>query len=422
MSKFVRILILVLFFATPLYSQNSGVEAPQTSAMEHLYQYPPKWTGQEYSTDRPFSERFYIVMGALTSQSWNESLPLATDSWFTTGRVGAGYQLAPVHSFELGVSLRESTFEIDKFVPNIDLSYLFNVTSYASRLEDSRRFDIFLRAGVEAKVESESNTWGAVAATRFKYNVSPSLGFYIEPQLSYNVYSSMSRHYISPSFAFGTTIQTARVRDAVNRSIARHEENLFNSGFHIVAPMAIKTNLLFDAATIANVGIEVPVATRWSVAADWIFPWWLWEDEQHCLQVLSGTLEARYWLTSSEKYERTHSSYNPLAGWFVGLYGGAGLYDLEWDKIGYQGEFYIATGVSGGYVHQLNRSLLLEFSVGVGYLNTVYRKYEAKLSTIDYNWHLIRQHDGAYTWLGPTSAKIALSWYPHFRKKGDRKR
>ncbi|MGL5228744.1 MAG: DUF3575 domain-containing protein, partial [Bacteroidales bacterium] len=62
-----------------------------------------------------------------------------------------------------------------------------------------------------------------------------------------------------------------------------------------IRPVALKTNLLFDAVTALNLEVEVPVAKRFSIAGEWIFPWWLWENKQNCLEVLSGNLEARYW-------------------------------------------------------------------------------------------------------------------------------
>jgi len=111
---------------------------------------------------------------------------------------------------------------------------------------------------------------------------------------------------------------------------------------------------------------------------------------------------------------------NPLTGWFMGIYGGAGLYDLEWNRKGYQGEFFIATGLSAGYVKPLSRNLSLEFSLGIGYLRTRYRHYEAN-KDINEEWHLIEQYRGNYTWIGPTKAKIALIWFPHFKKTRNNK-
>lgn len=183
-------------------------------------------------------------------------------------------------------------------------------------------------------------------------------------------------------------------------------------------PIALKTNLLLDAATVLNIEVEIPIGKHWSIAGEWMFPWWLWEKKQNCLQVLSGNLEVRYWIKSNyKKQEVSLEKHNPLSGWFVGLYGGAGLYDLELERKGYQGEFFIAMGVSGGYVLPLSRNLSMEFSLGIGYLQTDYRQYDAKLSNIDNQWHLIRQQNGSYTWFGPTKAKISLIWYPHLRSK-----
>ncbi len=165
--------------------------------------------------------------------------------------------------------------------------------------------------------------------------------------------------------------------------------------------LAIKTNLLFDVATMANVELELPIGNRWSVAGEWIFPWWVTSDNAYALQLLSGQIEGRYWLGDRETKSQ-------LTGWFAGLYAGGGLYDLQWQNNGYQGEFYIAAGLSAGYAHTINKSgsLRMEYSLGVGYLNTEYRYYEGKQD----NEYLVWQHDGKYTWIGPTKAKVSLVW------------
>ena len=168
--------------------------------------------------------------------------------------------------------------------------------------------------------------------------------------------------------------------------------------------LALKSNLLFDAVTALNVELEVPVGTRWSVAGESVFPWWLWEKNQYCLQMFSGNLEGRYWFGEWERLPR-------LTGWFAGLYAGGGCYDLEWERRGVQGEFYIAAGVSGGYAHRIGKrgDWRMEYSLGVGYLRTKYRDYNASLG-MDGAWHLVHQQSGNYTWIGPTRAKISLVW------------
>ncbi|MFR9524002.1 MAG: DUF3575 domain-containing protein [Rikenellaceae bacterium] len=172
--------------------------------------------------------------------------------------------------------------------------------------------------------------------------------------------------------------------------------------------IALKTNLLFDLLTVVNIEAELPIADKYSIMAEWNFPWWVSKDNGTALQLLSGSLEGRYWFGDRENAPK-------LTGWFGGLYAGGGLYDFQWKDNGYQGEFFIAAGLSGGYPHTINRSetLRLEYSLGVGYLKTDYRYYEGRQN----NEYLVWQHDGRYTWLGPTKAKVSLVWMLHRNKK-----
>ena len=180
-------------------------------------------------------------------------------------------------------------------------------------------------------------------------------------------------------------------------------------------PVAFKTNLLLDLASALNAEIEIPAGKHFSVTGEILFPWWLWSKKQYCLEILSGTLEGRYWIKPNyNRQDVSLGNHNPLTGWFVGIYGNAGKYDVEWDKKGYQGEVALSLGLSAGYVKPLSRNLSIEFSLGVGYMQTKYRYYEAK-QDIEGAWHLIKQYSGIYRWIGPTKAKISLIWYPHFK-------
>ena len=175
--------------------------------------------------------------------------------------------------------------------------------------------------------------------------------------------------------------------------------------------LALKTNLLFDAALMPNVEIEVPVGKRWSVNGEYAFPWWQFDRGKYCMQVLMGGLEGRYWLGSRKSREDREV----LTGHFLGLYAGGGKYDLQWGEKGYQGEFFIAAGVSYGWATRIARHLHLEFNIGIGLLRTDYRHYHAR----DNYQTLLWQENGKYTWLGPTKAKISLVWLLNRRvKKG----
>ena len=174
--------------------------------------------------------------------------------------------------------------------------------------------------------------------------------------------------------------------------------------------LALKTNLLFDAALMPNVEIEVPVGKRWSVNGEYAFPWWQFDRGKYCMQVLMGGLEGRYWLGRKSREDR-----EVLTGHFLGLYAGGGKYDLQWGEKGYQGEFFIAAGVSYGWATRIARHLHLEFNIGIGLLRTDYRHYHAR----DNYQTLLWQENGKYTWFGPTKAKISLVWLLNRRvKKG----
>jgi hypothetical protein len=125
------------------------------------------------------------------------------------------------------------------------------------------------------------------------------------------------------------------------------------------------------------------------------------------LQVASANLEARYWFGNR--------SYHPqLTGWFAGLYAGAGYYDIEWGSKGYQGEFYISSGLTGGFAHTIGKSnrFRMEYSLGAGYFQTNYREYIPEFGA-DNRWHLIRQKEGVFSWVGPTRLKVSLVWMLH---------
>ena len=59
--------------------------------------------------------------------------------------------------------------------------------------------------------------------------------------------------------------------------------------------LAVKSNLLFDLASALNVELEVPMGKRWSVAGEWMFPWWRSNKSDLTMQLLAGHGEIRYW-------------------------------------------------------------------------------------------------------------------------------
>ncbi len=164
---------------------------------------------------------------------------------------------------------------------------------------------------------------------------------------------------------------------------------------------AVKTNILFDALTAVNVEVEIPIGNRYSVSAEWIFPWWISDSSQNCFEIGCATIEGKYWFGQRESMPQ-------LIGWAAGFYIGGGYYDIERDGIGYQGENLFIGGVSGSYAHAISRDLRLEFTLGFGMFATKYRKYRAQSCGTD--WILVRTERQDRRWFGPTRCRLSLVW------------
>ena len=161
--------------------------------------------------------------------------------------------------------------------------------------------------------------------------------------------------------------------------------------------LAVKNNLLYDLALAPNIEVEIPIGKRWSLNTEYKCPWWLNSKHDFCYQLLSGGMEGRFWLGNRQKRDR-------LIGHFIGLYAEGGIYDFQLRGDGYQGKYYGAAGVIYGYARQLARHFSLEFSLGIGYLTTEYKKYTP------YEGDIIWTNSGRYNFIGPTKAKISLVW------------
>ena len=139
---------------------------------------------------------------------------------------------------------------------------------------------------------------------------------------------------------------------------------------------AVRTNLLLP---LLNVGLEYAIDNRWSVGADWYYPW-LFRNSGHknCFQGLGLGIEGRYWL-GKQHASGAENIGQRLLGHSVGAFVMTGKYDLEHNYEGYQGE-YILGGIDYLFAKPICRGRLhLELSLGVGYFHsraTSYQVYE----------------------------------------------
>lgn len=183
--------------------------------------------------------------------------------------------------------------------------------------------------------------------------------------------------------------------------------------------LALKTNLLYDAASLVNLGLEVPVGKRFSIAADAVFPWWRNRGADVTIQMLGGMLEGRYWFGKRDKKEA-------MTGFFAGVQAGAGYFDFQLGNWtggnGVQGDFYLLGGVSAGFAHEISPGLRLEYSLGVGYLRCDFQEYFSAdgtkygdIKAIPYPWQVKR-----LSGFLPTKASVSLVWMIQSKKGGGR--
>lgn len=160
--------------------------------------------------------------------------------------------------------------------------------------------------------------------------------------------------------------------------------------------IALRTNLLFDLAGAPNLGVEVPIGEKFSVAVDGAYTHWH-INNRYALQTFQGGVEGRYWFGQNER---------PLTGWNVGVYGMFGSrYDVQWSS-GWQGDSFWSAGIGTGYSMPIGERLNLEFGIAAGYFFTPeVRHYHLEDNMLI--WQETRSNVGR---ISLTKLKVNLIW------------
>jgi long-subunit fatty acid transport protein len=136
--------------------------------------------------------------------------------------------------------------------------------------------------------------------------------------------------------------------------------------------IAVKSNALYDATGTINVGGEYAINKTFSASLSLNYNGWALKEPQMWKHLLVQP-EFRYWLRESfnEHFVGAHLIYSTFDIERISLpLFGFGRKFLYKDGVAFGG------GVSYGYQLYLTPRLNLEFSLGVGFLNLKYRKYE----------------------------------------------
>lgn len=157
--------------------------------------------------------------------------------------------------------------------------------------------------------------------------------------------------------------------------------------------VGVKTNLLYDATTTLNLGLEIGLAPKWTLELPVNYNPWDFSKNRK-LKHWGIQPEARYWFC--EKFN----------GHFLGLHAAVAGYNVGGLKVfglnehRYEGYLY-GGGLSYGYQWILNKHWSIEATVGIGYIHLDHSKFPCEECA---------EKLGDYTknWFGPTKAGISI--------------
>lgn len=170
--------------------------------------------------------------------------------------------------------------------------------------------------------------------------------------------------------------------------------------------VAVRSNLLYDALAVPNMGVEIFMPHAWSLAGNLDYAWWTKHSRHRSWRFMGVEVDLRRWL--GERTSRT-----PYTGHHLGLYAQCYTYDFALGRHGYLGgvskgfsleHANYSFGLEYGYTLPLNARLRLDMNVGLGYMGGTYQEYETR-EPCD-----VWQDSKKRNWVGPTKAEVSLVW------------
>lgn len=170
--------------------------------------------------------------------------------------------------------------------------------------------------------------------------------------------------------------------------------------------MSLRTNMLYDALAVPNIGAEFYLGRGWTVGADWMYGWWKTDRRHRYWRIYGGDVAVR-------RYFGRAAEEKPLTGHHIGVYAQVLTYDFEWGGRGYMagepgGDIFdrahFGAGVEYGYSLPIARRLNIDFNIGIGYLGGKYYEYLPEDKC--YVWQATRNR----RWFGPTKLAVSLVW------------
>ena len=413
-NKTTRLLIVAIAFLASAvlgYGQKTG--SPNAEENMLRYRYVDRTSRKVvFSEPRSFTERMYLFAGTGIEGLYNVGNHPDSPGYAIGSRIGMGWWATPIHGIEASLDYGMMPYGywgenflgqpvIDNtIIKNIGLEvdYVFNITNYSNRSDRFNAFDFIYKAGVNLAAGDKFN-YGINTSFRGVYNIGAKAGLYVEPKVTLQ-----NMRYVRPSISAGFVFRIDPTDSGYDKPVDTDKKQIL---------FALKSNALFWVAGAPNFGIEYPINDRWSVCGDYVAPWSSSFATGLYYQLMMINAEGRYWFGNRDGKPQ-------MTGWFAGANIGGGYYDfmLNNTRKGLQGEFYILAGLSAGYSHSIssNDRVRLEYALGLGYLQTRYRKYT--WDDFDYVLEAPRSQVWKTSIFGPTQAKVSVVWLLFINKKG----
>lgn len=148
--------------------------------------------------------------------------------------------------------------------------------------------------------------------------------------------------------------------------------------------VAVKTNLLYDATTTPNIGVEIGIGRQWTANLVYGYNPWNFHTDRH------GDRKAKHWLLMPEF---RWWSCTKFSGHFLGVHAMGGQMNFGNVDIPFPGAFFggadlaketkgtriqggfAGIGLTYGYQYALSRHWNLEAEIGVGYGHVWYDQF-----------------------------------------------
>lgn len=175
---------------------------------------------------------------------------------------------------------------------------------------------------------------------------------------------------------------------------------ILSFGWANAQKVGIKTNLLYDATTSANLGLEFGLAPKWTLDISGDYN--AWPIKNHKWKHWFVQPEARYWFCN--RFQGHFFAFHAIGGQYNlgNLSGGFKFLGSDFSQLKdhrYQG-WGVGGGVAYGYAWVLAKHWNLEAEIGIGAIYTKFDRYTCDNCSR-------KEGDGHHVYYGPT--KLALS-------------